>query len=482
MSRITSLVLFIFFAAPLLGATAVGCSDDGSSTQDAAAKDFQADAGADAAQPWTPPFDPTVCKTKSYAWLPPNRMGKIISKEKSLLFSLSKDAINAMASLTEYKDVLKAKHDVVVYLYRYETQDRGLKTEATAAMAYPVFSDTKQHAASYVLWLHGTCGFSDKCAPTRAGADAALPVALMASQGYIGVAPDYLGMNGLGKPSTMPHPYLVGEPTAIASLDSLRGAGKILTEVGAKVKPDRRVLMWGASQGGHATFFSMLYAPYYAPEFTVAGALALIAPPNVKAQVEASLASYTDSSAISAAAVTALSRWYCITEPLDQVLTNTAPHHFSKLFPQLMDSECSFDQSKYKVTQINELFTDKFIAAAKGGSWQGYDTWSCILAENSLPSSSVKPKNHPPVLYVVAENDELVHASQQRISFDLLCQEGYQMEYLECKGANHVQGGTWSLSEQFDWAADRLAGKPLTQACKRSAAVCCKGSDKAPCK
>ncbi|MFA5183878.1 MAG: hypothetical protein WC405_21450, partial [Syntrophales bacterium] len=53
---------------------------------------------------------------------------------------------------------------------------------------------------------------------------------------------------------------------------------------------------------------------------------------------------------------------------------------------------------------------------------------------------------------------------------------GYDMDYLECKYAKHVEGGTWSMPEQMEWASGRLAGKPLANPCIRTDPVCCKGT------
>ncbi len=260
------------------------------------------------------------------------------------------------------------------------------------------------------------------------------------------------------------------------------GAGKLLSNLKAEVKPDDRVIAWGGSQGGHAALFSSLYAPYYAPEYTITAVVALVPPANLKGQVEAALAAFSDGTVATTAAAVSHGRWYGHETLLPKLLTDTAPNHIVKLFPSLMDTVCSVDEKKYKITQVSDLFTSGSIdAVGTKATWAGYETWKCLFSENSLSYSSVKPKIYPPTLFQVSELDTLVNPVVQRKSFDQLCTAGYQLEYLECKGAAHSKGAIWSLQEQFEWVRQRLLGKPLTQVCKRGPAICCTGSDKGPC-
>jgi len=349
-------------------------------------------------------------------------------------------------------------------------------------MAYPTLPPTRSQKAPYVLWTHGTSGFSDACAPTKNTAGAALPVALMASQGYIGVAPDYIGMNGFGAASTTKHAYLVGEPTAIGSLDALRAAGKLLAEVGAQVQPERRVVLWGGSQGGHAALVSALYAPYYAPEFEVAATVAVVPPASIKRQTVAAMTTLSAATVAISAATIAQSRWYGVESQLGDVLTDLAPNHLLTALPSLMDTQCSVSDETFTINSVSDVFTAGALdAIGIKGDWVGYEQWKCMAEANSLPDSPVKPKLHPPTLFVVSELDQLVNPKMQRGTFDLLCGAGYQAEYLECQGAGHTEGALWSLPEQFAWVRDRLAGKPLTKVCQRGAPTCCSGSTKPPC-
>ena len=425
------------------------------------------------------PFDPTVCGAKKHAWLPPGSMGKLLDSKWIQTFSLSKDALKTMLTLTDYKDIVQVAYGVQVYFFRYETQDRGKKVEATAALAFPDLpaGQTLKDLPT-MLWLHGTSGFSDACAPTAKIADAAAPVAVMASQGYIAVAPDFIGMNGYGAASTVPHPYVVAEPTAIASLDAIRAGHALLKKEAKQVTAGKKFVPWGPSQGGHATLSTVMYASHYAPEFELVAAVPLIAPADIKAQAQAALSAFSGSTAILAGIIAAQARWYGHEDKLKDVFVDK----WVTELPKLMDSSCSFNEKKRGVTAVTDLYKQPFIDAVVKSDYSAFGAVSCMAAENSMTTTSVKVDKTAPMFFVVGENDELVDAASQRKSFDALCKAGYKMNYLECKGANHVAGALWSLPEQFAWVKDRLAGKPMTDSCKRGVPTCCKASDKAPCK
>lgn len=454
------------------------CSDDDvQPTADGAAPDMTAP-DMTAPDAFLPPFAPAACGAKAFAWLPPGSMGKVLTSERNAMFSLPKAALETLLKLTDYKDVVKVKYDVEVYLYRYETQDRGKTVEATGAMAFPKLPDGQTMDSPMVLWLHGTTGFSDKCAPSKKVTEAAAPAALLAAQGYIGVAPDFIGMNGFGAASTMFHPYLVAEPTAIASLDAVRAASTIVGKETKQITATNKLVLWGPSQGGHATFSTVLYAPYYAPEYKVVAAMPVIAPADMKAQARAALGAWSGSTVILAGMFAAHSRWYGHAARLGEVFVSP----WDKQLITLMDSQCSVDEKKYNLTKVSDLYKTDFIDAVVKDDFSKHTTWGCMIKENSLTSTSIKTQEFPPMIFVVGEKDDLVDPASQRASFDTLCKAGHKMQYLECKSAGHVNAAVWSLPEQFSWLEDRLAGKPMTNACKRGPAVCCKGTEAGKCK
>lgn len=146
-------------------------------------------------------------------------MGEILDWKAVMGATLPRDALRTLLS-TQDIDVSMIEHGIRTWRVRYRTQDRGVPVDATALISVP---DDVPASASLptVLWMHPTTGFVDACAPS--GDDLlALATVAFAGAGFVLVAPDYLGLKSLGKPSDTLHPYIAPEPTAVVSLDALR--------------------------------------------------------------------------------------------------------------------------------------------------------------------------------------------------------------------------------------------------------------------
>lgn len=115
--------------------------------------------------------------------------------------------------------------------------------------------------------------------------EASLVAALVASQGFIVAASDYLGYAA----STWPyHPYLHSNSEATANVDILRAAREIAASRGIGLTG--RVFLTGYSQGGHASLATQkLIETSFAAEFTVAGAGHMSGPYNLVGSVQQAL-------------------------------------------------------------------------------------------------------------------------------------------------------------------------------------------------
>jgi len=430
---------------------------------------------------WSPPFNPAVCGMEEYQWLDPATMGSVVSYDPMTDYTMDMADVNALVKGSPYESVTP-QYDVKMYRFAYETQDRGKRTQATAMLAFPDVTGDIPITASYILRLHGTCGWSDGCAASKESAETwTFTPIVLASQGLVVVAPDYIGMNGMPPPSTVKAPYFVGEATAIASLDSLRAVEGMLQRLQAKIALDNRVVIMGPSQGGHATFFTELYAPYYAARYDVIGAVAAIPLANIVEITEANIETFLDSGTKLVSVIsTTLSRWYGYEGRLAEVLKTNGRSgpDFTTIVPEMVDQDCWLDRlNKYGIKTAADLYTTEFVEKVTDRSWQDMQPWYCMFAENSVDLSSVARVSTTPFLYIVASNDEINPTAVSQKKFDDLCNDGYVMEYLECQGAPHELGEFWSLLEQFNWVMDRLNGRPLTTTCIRSDPVRCRGSE-----
>jgi len=126
-------------------------------------------------------------------------------------------------------------------------------------------------ARPVVAWQHGTTGVDRTCAPSlsdRAINDVGIPgVEQMIDRGWLVVATDYPGMGTGGR-----YPYLIGEGEGRAALDAIRASAGI-----EDAMPSDHIMLWGHSQGGHASLWAAQIAATYAPEFTLTSVVALSA-------------------------------------------------------------------------------------------------------------------------------------------------------------------------------------------------------------
>jgi len=436
---------------------------------------------ADAVAPTVMPVP--VCGLAPHAWLPLADMGALVSVEPLPTYSYKKELLAAMAGQLGYADVLDARYDVAMFRVRYVTQDRGVTREATAAVGLPVPEAGETLAAPAALVLHGTCGFADPCAPSR-GKDGPLAAAVFTTRGLIAVAPDYLGMASAGEPSEIPHPYLVGEATAIASWDALRAAVRLLPDQAPAVTLDARVVLFGGSQGGHAALFVDRYAPWYAPEFAMLASAPLTAPADLIGETDAAVRTFGPPTEALSAALLALSRWYGLDDRVAEVLRDEAPGYYASTLRATMDAAdgaCSLDLEALGATSVGDVFQAGFVEAVKAGTWAGYEDWRCLLAENSIITTSVPRANDTPTLSVLSGADELEAIPAERAARVTMCAQGYDLTEIECVGASHTQGMAWDVVEIFGWLNDRLAGKPQTDACTHPAPKCCAGSPAEVC-
>ncbi|MGM0575311.1 MAG: lipase family protein [Myxococcota bacterium] len=454
-------------------------SHDGGDAEDDA--DAHADAvdGEDAPEPYEPPFDPTVCGAEPHTWLPPQDVGGVVIWEEMLLSGLSPEDVDNLLIEAGLEEATPVPYGVRNFKLRYVTQDRGELREATAIVGVPTGIETGAPRPT-ALWLHGTSGFSDDCAPSINDLEGAAPTALLAAFGYFTIAPDYVGMLGFGEPSEPGtiHPYLVGESVALSSLDAVRAALNGVEEADEEDlvagDPERLVLL-GGSQGGHATFFAELYAPYYAPELDVVAAAAAVPVTDVVDHGTYGAQVWGPTGMTLSPVLVAMRAWYGAPESLEGVLTNTEPHYFAETIPELMASTCSPKKSFDDVDSLEDLYPADFLETAAAGGWEDLQPWGCYLEENSVGRTSVPRITDTPFLATFGELDDLVITELERKDIARLCEDGYRIEYLECAGEGHTGGAVASLPYMLAWVADRVAGEPWPEdeACTIDAPVEC---------
>ena len=398
------------------------------------------------------------CGMPGYDWVAAATMGDVLEDDPHATVSVTEAQLLRLALASKGLVLHRTpRYATKLHRIRYRTQDRGKPIDATAMVVVPELDAPR--TMPVLLFLHGTTGLNDRCAPSANLDDtssdnykSSLILSLLASYGYVVVAPDYIGLKSAGAPSPALHPYLVGEATAIASLDSARATRKLTQQLAAPATPGP-LAVWGGSQGGHAAAFTVAYAASYAPELEIAAGVYAMPPLDLVAHWRKALTALGETTGFVIMAYTAMAPWYgtslspVFVPPLDQQL------------PQALAAECKPDTID-GLSTIDQIFTAGTLATPTLGD----DPWSCIVAANTLATASV-PVSSVPALVVLGEVDPIVDPAIERANFQRMCAHGANWSYLECTGAGHGETFAYSMDNALDFIDGRLAGDPITGAC-----------------
>ena len=124
---------------------------------------------------------------------------------------------------------------------------RGEEANASTAVMVPQGTDAGCTGARPVLvYAHGTSTDRNNNLANPQNGEAALVMAMFAAQGYIVVAPNYVGY---GVSTASYHPYLNAEQQSSDVIDAVRATRKSMAALGAT--ESGRLFVTGYSQGGH---------------------------------------------------------------------------------------------------------------------------------------------------------------------------------------------------------------------------------------
>ncbi|MEC8378710.1 MAG: lipase family protein [Myxococcota bacterium] len=407
---------------------------------------------------FTPTIPTSRCGETAYSWLPTDRMGDLIEIEDVDELSLPKETINLLLEQLGVGGLAPVPYDVKTYRVRYLTQNRGSEIEATGFVTLP---EGRETAAPPLLWTHPTTGFTDSCAPTAQGLEGAGFPILWAALGYAVAAPDYIGMAGWGEPSGMLHPYIVAEPTAVASLDSIRAMVNLIEQREPELSlAQDKAIFWGASEGGYAALISDRYRPHYLPDFQTVATVAAIPATNLQELARLSMEELHDSTFALLAVMMTQAEWY----GGSVTLSDAAIPAFAEQMEPLLQ-QCEDFGAADGITGVEEVYQAEFIEAALDSDWDALMPWGCYFEENSITLSQIPIENPGTTLIITAENDDLALPEPVKSDILTLCSAGYDIEHRECADANHVAGARDTLEAQLEWIAARVAGEPMSETC-----------------
>ena len=322
-------------------------------------------------------------------------------------------------------------------------------TDARTAVSGLLFVPTTPAPAGgrrIVASTHGTIGVASYCAGSNLGPKywpGIDGLAQFLASGYVVVAPDY---QGLGTPG--PHPYLVGDSEAWATLDAVRAAHGF-----GPADAGDEFAVFGSSQGGQAALFTGQDAVSYAPELKLVG-VAAAAPATDLERLFASNPNGTVTRVLSAYTLEAWSRVYPQLR-LDQVATALARPIIKEIASVCIAVDENATVSAGLVAQLLR------ISYLHKNPWE-IEPWRGLIARNSPGNARI----NAPILITQGDEDRLVTPPITSAFVARLCREGEQVSYRTYPGLDHVHAGPDTAADVAKWIADRFLGERAPRTCK----------------
>src|SRR6516225_7398379 len=291
---------------------------------------------------------------------------------------------------------------------------------------------------------HARTGLLQKCMPSLFAA-ASKGIAerdriLMA--GWVVVATDYSFAEKGG-----PHPYLIGEGEARAALDSVRAARQI-----PDLTLDRRMVVWGYSQGGHAALWTGIIGPRYAPDLEIRG-VAAIAP---AANIENILAMNVE---------------------MDKLFGPYLARSYSRFYPDITFEQAVRPEALDAARQIVNLCDflpredqERIAALAKTFEGPALAISSNKALQARLEQNAADRPIQAPVVIAQGLADMVVPPSATEAYVEERCAAGQRLEYWTFAGRDHltiIQRGTPLGDPLMKWTTARFADEPQPTGCIR---------------
>jgi pimeloyl-ACP methyl ester carboxylesterase len=315
-------------------------------------------------------------------------------------------------------------------------------TPATAVATVFAPTDPPAGPRPVITWEHATTGLLQKCMPSLVSAPAVGILARdrIAMAGWVVVATDYSFAEKGG-----PHPYLIGEGEARAALDSVRAARQM-----PELTLDKRMVVWGHSQGGHAALWTGIVGPRYAPDLEILGIAAIAPAANIKNILAMDVA-------------------------VDKRFGAYLALSYSRFYPDITFEQAVRPEALDAARQIvnlcdfvppNHPQRIEALAATFDGPALAMSSNKALQArlEQNTPDGLIKA----PVVIAQGLSDIVVPPSATDAYVEERCSAGQRIEYWTFAGRDHftiVQPGTPLEELLIRWTTARFANGPQASDC-----------------
>jgi pimeloyl-ACP methyl ester carboxylesterase len=317
-------------------------------------------------------------------------------------------------------------------------------TPATAVATVFASTDSSAGPRPVIAWEHATTGLLQKCMPSllSAASKGILERNRILMAGWVVVATDYSFAEKRG-----PHPYLIGEGEARAALDSVRAARQM-----PELILDKRMVIWGYSQGGHAALWTGIVGPRYAPDLDILGVAAVAPPANIRKILAMNVES-------------------------DKRFGPYLALSYSRFYPDITFEQALRPEALDAARQIVNLCCflppeDQERIAALAATFDGpalATNWSKAL-QARLDENTPDGLITAPVVIAQGLSDIIVSSSATDAYVEERCAAGQRLEYWTFAGRDHltiVQPGTPLEELLIKWTTARFANEPQASGCVR---------------
>jgi len=315
-------------------------------------------------------------------------------------------------------------------------------TPATAVATVFAPTDPPAGRRPVVAWEHGTTGLLQKCMPSLVSAPTTgIPARdQIVKAGWVLVATDYSFAEKGG-----PHPFLIGEGEARAALDSVRAARQM-----PELTLDRRLVVWGYSQGGHAALWSGIVGPRYAPELEIRGVAAIAPAANIENILAMNVA-------------------------MDKRFGPYLARAYSRFYPDITFEQAirseAFDAARQMVNLCDFLppeDSERIEALAATLDGPALATSSNKALQARLEQNTANGPIKAPVVIAQGLSDTVVPPQVTGAYVEERCSAGQRLEYWTFAGRDHFtifQPGTPLEELLIRWTTARFANEPQGSGC-----------------
>ena len=358
------------------------------------------------------------------------------------------------------------------------------KTIATGLIVAPVEQPPKE-GRPIMAWAHGTTGAAQNCGPSQvidptvplneyflvggnSWTDYGLPnIAEFIRDGYVVVATDYQGQGGGGK-----HQYAVAGTNGRDVINSARAASS-MKEAGA----GKKTIVYGWSQGGGATIAAASMIDYQAKHGTAADNLQYLGfvglapddiavliprPPTDEAGAGRVMAEIINSNAgnVFDFAHLTMNLWGTQAAYPNLKLTDLVTDQGAAVLDQAIGNKCMH----VLADTLNYAYGNHYKTLLKPAPSNSL-AWVKAFIDGSV--APVKPI--APVIIYWGTKDTAVPPIMHELYQKQMCAMGGNVERIQLPGEQtHYTTPGVSAPMYIPWIKDRLAGKPLSNACPKS--------------